>query len=62
MMEEFFDDKNAKAGRCDGCGDCRTVHATGNWLFYGCFHSPYRGKWVAEIKDCPKAKDGEGNG
>lgn len=59
---EFFDDKNVKAGRCDGCESCRTVNASGGWTFYGCFHIPYKGKWVAEIKDCPKVKEGDGNG
>lgn len=24
------------------------------WLFLGCTHKPYKGKWVAEIDSCPK--------
>jgi hypothetical protein len=28
-------------------------------MFLGCRHEPYKGKWVAEIKECPK--EGEDN-
>lgn len=62
MMEEFFDDKNAKAGRCDGCKYCSSVYGSGGWQFYGCYHHPNRGAWVATIKDCPKEKEADGNG
>ena len=41
--------------RCNGCKDCRKVTAADGFTFLGCFHNPFRGKWVAEIKDCPKA-------
>ena len=45
---------------CDECHDCRVVYANGQWSFLACYHSPYRGKWVREIKTCPKEqKDGE---
>ena len=59
MMWDFIDgNEKTKQGRCDGCEFCKAVYANGNWSFYGCYCPPYRGKWVAEIKDCPK--DGEG--
>ena len=45
-------------GRCNGCKDCKVVHCNGGYCFLGCYHKPYRGKWVGEIKDCPQ-KDGE---
>ena len=41
--------------RCDGCKHCKLVHSNGGFSFYGCRYKPYHGKWVAEIKDCPKA-------
>ncbi len=43
---------------CDGCRDCRVVYANGQWSFLGCHHLPYRGKWVREIKICPKEQEG----
>ena len=43
----------SKDGRCKGCEHCRVVSAQG-WNFLGCYCKPYKGKWVAEIKDCPK--------
>lgn len=39
-------------GRCKGCNYVRIVWA-GNWSFPGCCHKPYRGKWCAEIEECP---------
>ena len=57
-MNDIFDleykFKKVRKERCDGCKYCKTVHANGGFSFYGCHHKPYRGKWVAEIKDCPK--------
>jgi hypothetical protein len=53
MSNGFFEYDNQSKGRCDGCGDCRTVYATGGWSFLGCYHKPYHGKWVCEIRDCP---------
>ena len=41
-------------GRCTKCEYARTVFATGNYKFLGCYHMPYTGKRVAEIKKCPK--------
>lgn len=43
--------------RCANCDSCRVVYsAPDGWQFRGCYHEPYRGKWVAEIMDCPKEK------
>ena len=44
---------------CDSCKDCRVVYANGQWSFLGCYYPPYRGKWVQEIKKCPKIDDAE---
>lgn len=54
MFDGFFSYEKEDNGRCSGCSDCRTVYANGGWQFKGCYYKPYRGKWVAEIKDCPK--------
>lgn len=40
--------------RCLGCDHCRGISAQDGFSFLGCYHEPYRGKWVVEIKDCPK--------
>ena len=48
--------------RCKGCPYARTIYtgpAVGyengqQWTFIGCTHAPYHGKWVKEIKECPK--------
>ena len=50
----MFKPEEYAKGRCDGCKDRRRVHAQNNYSFYGCYHRPYTGKRVAEIKDCPK--------
>jgi hypothetical protein len=41
-------------GRCKGCPYADVIRAQENFMFLGCRHEPYRGKWVAEIKSCPK--------
>ena len=51
-MRAPIEQKKIKDGRCKGCKHCRGLSA-GNFSFYACFHKPYRGKWVVEIKDCP---------
>lgn len=58
-MDEFFDNTHSQKERCEGCERCKQVHANGGWSFFGCYHPPYHGKWVAEIKDCPKIEKGE---
>lgn len=45
---------NIPPGRCKGCEYARSVVGTGQWMFLGCYHKPYRGKWVLEIENCPK--------
>ena len=51
---DIDEETNVKKDRCEGCEYCRTVIASGQWQFYGCYCPPYKGKWVAEIKECPK--------
>lgn len=41
-------------GRCGNCEYARIINASVGWSFVGCKHKPYDGKWVVEIKDCPK--------
>ena len=36
------------------CQYCHEVTAQDGWSFAGCDYPPYQGKWVAEIKKCPK--------
>ena len=57
-MFDFEDDKQNKQ-RCCGCKYKRPVHASGDFFFNGCYHRPYKGKWVANIKDCPKEMESE---
>lgn len=39
---------------CEHCKYAKRVYAQDQWCFIGCHCPPYRGKWVIEIKDCPK--------
>jgi hypothetical protein len=48
----FYD--SIPPGRCKGCQYVDVVRAQGNFMFLGCRHDPYKGKLVAEIKECPK--------
>lgn len=41
------------SGRCHPCEYAKPIVASGQWFALGCFAPPYKGKWVAEIKDCP---------
>lgn len=41
---------------CEKCEFGKTVYAQDQFHFIGCYCKPYRGKWVREIKDCPKEK------
>ena len=52
-MFEFEDDVK-KHERCEKCEYKHIVHTNGGFNFYGCYHRPYTGKRVAEIKECPK--------
>ena len=56
-----FLSNNKPHGRCDKCEHCK-VTSSGSWSFFGCYCKPYRGKWVAEIKDCPIGKVGKKDG
>ncbi len=44
-------------GRCNMCDSSRMISANGNFSFPACFHPPYKGKWCAEIKDCPMSNN-----
>lgn len=49
-----------KCGRCKFAHPVVTNPGTGKSItFFGCYHEPYKGKWIAEIDidKCPK--DGE---
>lgn len=48
--------KKLPEGRCHPCEYARAVVAQNEWTFLGCYHKPYNGKRVCEIKDCPKVK------
>lgn len=42
------------------CDYCRGINTQDGWKFRGCFYPPYKGKFVAEIKECPnKLQEGE---
>lgn len=51
-INEFYD--SLPKGRCKGCAYAKAVVSNGQWIFLGCYHIPYNGKRVAEIKECPK--------
>ena len=40
--------------RCKECPYCQMVWEDSGWCHDGCFHAPYCGAWIADIKDCPK--------
>ena len=56
-IDEYYD--IIPNGRCKPCEYGRVVVATGQFMFLGCYCEPYRGKWVAEIKNCPIGRKGE---
>lgn len=45
--------------RCRKCEYARTIYMDIG-KFKGCIHEPYKGKWTAEIDECPigRKKDG----
>ena len=47
VIDDFY--RSLPEGRCS-----KAVTANGGTIFLGCYHAPYKGKWVAEIKECPK--------
>ena len=40
---------------CEKCEYCKAITAQDGFTFYGCKHAPYKGKWIAEIEECPKS-------
>lgn len=42
-----------KKKKCESCKYSRDIYAQDGFLFIGCTHEPYKGKWVKEIKNCP---------
>lgn len=56
-IDEFY--SKLPEGRCSPCKFARVVVATNQFMFLGCYHDPYKGKWVKEIKNCPKAGEKE---
>ena len=47
--------KSLPHGRCNPCKYAKVVIAApSQFMFLGCYHEPYCGKWVKEIKECPK--------
>lgn len=48
----FEPEKHIKQ-RCEECKYNKKVYAQNNYSFSGCYHRPYTGKRVAEIKECP---------
>ncbi|MCX4271893.1 MAG: hypothetical protein OSJ71_06490 [Acetatifactor sp.] len=54
----FEEDKTEETKpRCQDCEHRKRVYAQNNFTFWGCYHRPYTGKRVAEIKDCPKKEN-----
>lgn len=43
--------KSAK--NCKDCPHCVDLKAQDGWHFKGCFGGSYKGKWIAEIDECP---------
>ena len=58
-IDEFY--ASIPRGRCKPCDFSKVIVCNDGFMFLGCTHPPYHGKWVAEIKDCPKMQreDGE---
>lgn len=54
-IETFY--KNLPKGRCNPCRYARAVGTWEGYMFLGCYHRPYKGKSVAEIKNCPKESE-----
>ena len=52
--KKFYD--GIRPGRCHVCPYVEVIRAQENFMFLGCRHEPYRGKWVAEIEECPKKR------
>ncbi len=55
MFEE--DETEKIKPRCQGCEHRKRVYAQSDFSFWGCYHRPYTGKWVTEIKNCPQKNE-----
>ena len=55
----MFEPSTYVKARCEGCKYRKRVNAQNNYSFYGCYHPPYTGKRVTEVKDCPKKLESE---
>ena len=40
--------------QCEFCEFAKWIDKWGDKKVLGCKHEPYQGKWIAEIKECPK--------
>lgn len=40
--------------QCEFCDFAMCIDKWGERKILGCKHEPYKGKWIAEIKECPK--------
>ena len=58
-MEQFFKYTKVSEDRCSNCKFRHIVYTNGGWNFFGCYHEPYKGKWIAEIKECPIERERE---
>lgn len=62
MTEDYkrIQDALAKDNRCKNCKYCRDVYTQSpQKKIRGCYHEPYRGKWVTEIDVCPYQRGGK---
>ena len=48
--------KAIERSKCFKCEYHRKIEAGMNFIFIGCTYPPYRGKWIAELTECPKIK------
>lgn len=48
---------NQVLDQCEKCEYHKHIYAQYGFRFIGCYHEPYHGKWVAEIKECPKESE-----
>ena len=55
MAGQTNDEIKRRIERCKACYHCHIVGTQNKpvFQFRGCYHSPYKGKWVIEIEDCP---------
>lgn len=42
--------------KCKTCEKCQVIRKDRFGIYLGCYENPYKGKWVAEIEECPKNK------